>query len=198
MAKVINLNSDSGVYTSNSYLVLGEYNALADVNTLIDVGRDPTTIDKIKRINTGVGKKKIDQVIITHEHFDHIGLLAKIKEEFRPKAYAYNRSEYIDHAVRDGDKLKMGDLQCEIIHTPGHTHDSICVYCESEGILFSGDTPLQLATSSYYEDYYIETIGKLYELDIRAVYPGHGKPLYKGIRKMIEESLKNMKHSSSE
>ncbi len=196
--KIMNLNSGSKIYTSNSYLLLGDYNALVDVNTLIDAGRDPKIIDKIKEINTGVGKKKIDQVIITHEHFDHMGLVSRIKKEFRAKVYAFNKSEHVDHTVRDGDRMKMGDLECEIIHTPGHTHDSICIYCEPGGILFSGDTPLQITTSSFYEDYYIQTIEKLGELDIRAVYPGHGEPLFKGVRKMIKESLKNMKHSSSE
>jgi len=102
--KIINLTAHSRIYTGNVYLVLGNHNALADVNTLIDVGRDPQAISKLEQASTGVGKKRVDQVIITHEHYDHTGLLAEIKHEYQPKVYAYKKFEYVDYAVREGNK----------------------------------------------------------------------------------------------
>ena len=45
--KIINLTEKSTVYTANVYFILGNWNALPDVNTLIDVGRDPQIIEKI-------------------------------------------------------------------------------------------------------------------------------------------------------
>lgn len=194
--KVINLTAHSRIYTCNVYLVLGNHNAMADVNTLIDVGRDTEAISKLEQASTGVGKKRVEQVIITHEHYDHTGLLAEIKHEFQPRVYAYKKSEYVDYAVRDGKKITVGDCECEIIHSPGHTHDSICIYCEAEGILFSGDTSLDILTPGCYEEYYIRTLEKLRKKDIRVVYPGHGKPITKGVGKMILNSLKTVTMNS--
>ncbi|MBW2597443.1 MAG: hypothetical protein JRC55_01960 [Deltaproteobacteria bacterium] len=64
--KVINLTSSSNVYTSNVYFLLGDHNALDDVNTLIDVGRDPAVIDMIKHLDTGVGKKRVPRRSSSH------------------------------------------------------------------------------------------------------------------------------------
>ena len=189
--KIINLTAHSRIYTCNVYLVLGNHNALADVNTLIDAGRDPVAISNLKEASTGVGKKRVEQVIITHEHYDHAGLLAEIKREFQPRVYAYKKSKYVDYTVKGGEKLKVGDGECEIIHSPGHSHDSICIYCESEGILFSGDTSLDIITPGCYEEYYIRTLEALCKKDIRVIYPGHGEPMFKGVRKKIRDSLKN-------
>ncbi|MCD6455862.1 MAG: hypothetical protein J7K81_03615 [Methanophagales archaeon] len=63
--KIINLTAHSRIYTCNVYLVLGDHNALADVNTLIDAGRDPEAISNLKEASTGVGKKRVEQVIIS-------------------------------------------------------------------------------------------------------------------------------------
>ena len=71
--KIMNLTKNSKMYTSNVFLVLGAWKTVDDVNTLIDVGRDKSIIRKIENINTGLGKKKIDQVILTHSHSDHAG-----------------------------------------------------------------------------------------------------------------------------
>ncbi len=75
--------------------------------------------------------------------------------------YAYKKYEYVDYAVKDGEKIKVGDCECEIIHSPGHTYESICIYCEAEGILFSGDTSLYIITPGCYEEYYIRTLEEL-------------------------------------
>ena len=55
--KVINLTSNNRIYTSNVYFILGNHNALDDVNTLIDVGRDAAIINRIQYMDTGVAKK---------------------------------------------------------------------------------------------------------------------------------------------
>ncbi|HIJ58999.1 MAG TPA: hypothetical protein HPP56_00070 [Nitrospirae bacterium] len=62
--RIICLNKSKKIYSANPYLILGDWNTLDDVNTLIDVGTDDTIIEEIEQINTGVGKKRIDQVIL--------------------------------------------------------------------------------------------------------------------------------------
>ena len=59
------IQTKSMVYSSNVYLVLGDWSAIDDVNTLIDVGNDPAILEQISLAPTGVGKKPIEQVIFT-------------------------------------------------------------------------------------------------------------------------------------
>ena len=108
--KILNLTSDSKMYTSNVYLITGTWNAINDLNTLIDVGRDSSVIEKINNASTGVGKHRVEQVVLTHSHYDHASLLPQIKKTFKPEVYAYSSSlEGVDHLLKDGDMLKLKD-----------------------------------------------------------------------------------------
>ncbi len=194
--KIINLTHDSNIYTSNVYLLLGNSNAIDDVNTLIDVGRDPLIIEKIKRINTGVGKQKVEKVILTHGHYDHVDLLPAIKDEFRPEAFAFHLFDGVNHLLKDGQTLKLADRWFEIIHIPGHTGDSICLYCVQDGVLFSGDTSLIISTTdgSYMEDF-VSALTKIARRGIRTIYTGHGDPITVDVKKLIYLSLDNVRKS---
>jgi glyoxylase-like metal-dependent hydrolase (beta-lactamase superfamily II) len=192
--KVVYMNKNDTVYSSNVYLVLGGWNRLEDVNTLIDVGADGSIIGEIENAPTGVGKKKVDQIILTHNHFDHTINLGPIKEQYNAKVYAFSPGTYVDELLKDGQTIKIADRDFQVIHTPNHSSDSICLYCEEERVLFSGDTPLKIMSigGSYSNDF-IGTIEKLYELNIQTIYSGHDVPTKKGIRQMLERTLKNVK-----
>jgi len=194
--KIINLTRDSNIYTSNVYFLLGDRKGMDDVNTLIDVGRDPSIIEKIKRLNTGAGKQRVEKVILTHGHYDHVDLLPAIKDEFHAKAYAFHLFAGVNHLLTDGQTLKLADRCFEIIHTPGHTGDSICLYCEQDGVLFSGDTSLIISTTggSYMEDF-VEALKKVARREIRTIYPGHGEPITEDVKKLIYLSLDNVRKS---
>ena len=90
--KVFNLTESAEVYTSNVYLVRGSRNAIEDVNTLVDVGQDRGVLAKIANAPTGVGKTRVAQVILTHSHYDHAGMLGRVREEYHPICYAFSRS----------------------------------------------------------------------------------------------------------
>ncbi|MFH0999163.1 MAG: MBL fold metallo-hydrolase [Pseudomonadota bacterium] len=69
--KIVPILGKNNVYSSNVYTVMGDWKRIEDVNTLVDVGNDPSIIEVIGKMNMGVGKSKVEQVILTHDHFDH-------------------------------------------------------------------------------------------------------------------------------
>jgi len=163
-------------YSSNSYFIRGDMNSIHDKNILIDPGADLSIIHFLKNINGGVGKKKIDFLFITHQHFDHTLMTGKIIDLYPCISYAFKPGPYIHRTFKDKEVFKAGDTFMEVIHTPGHTQDSVCFYFPKERVLFSGDTPLIIRSEdSTYHRYYIETLEKLSQLKIDIIYPGHGK-----------------------
>lgn len=194
--KVVCCEGNNLKYTCKSYLVLGSWNSLQDINTLIDVGTDGSVIGEIEKINTGVGKRPVEQIIITHEHFDHAGGVKAMKSWCKAKVWAYKKFHGVDETLKDGQTLRMGDRQFEVIHMPGHSSDSICLYCREEEILFSGDAPLRIMTKggSYSGDF-IDALEKLMRCDITTIYPGHDKPIQGKVKDLIRTTLRNAKDS---
>lgn len=146
---------------------------------------------------------KMKYILLTHCHGDHIGGVNKIKEKYGGKILIHtkdavglkdisiNLSTHIglepialqeDARINDGDLLHVGNLEFQVIHTPGHTCGSISLYCEQEKMLFSGDTlfrgawgRVDLPTSSF-EDIISSITNKLIKLPADTiVYPGHRK-----------------------
>ncbi len=195
--KISNLRRDNGIYTSNVYLTSGSNNAIEDVNTLVDVGRDSGIISLIDTASTGVGKQRIAQVILTHAHFDHVSLLPQIQQHYTPTTMAFSSfMPNIDQLLKDGDQLRMGDRMFEVIHTPGHSKDSICLYCAEEGVLFAGDTQvINISGQGSFESDYLEALEKIASRSIRIIYPGHGEPLTNQCNRLIRESLLRIKQN---
>lgn len=195
--KVMNLSAKSKIYTSNVYLLTGDWNCIQDVNTLVDVGRDPNVIDEIYQASTGVGKTKVEKVILTHNHYDHTSLLPQIKTLFKPHVYAYSSSmEGVDTFVKGGERIKIADRMGEIIYSPGHSSDSICLYFEEEGILFAGDTPLIIhSPGNSYESGFIKALEYICRKNVNTIYFGHGSPLTQNCNEMLQETLQNVRKS---
>lgn len=193
--QIMNLTDPRGmVYSSNVYLIHGDWNAIEDVNCLVDVGNDPLVIDRIRKMPSRVGKKAVEQVILTHSHFDHAALLPKIREVFNPVVYAYSAFVGADVVLKDGQKLHCGDRELQVIHTPGHSDDSICLYCEADGTLFVGDTPVIIwSAEGSYEERYVRGLARLCEKDVRTIYFGHGNPVTVDAQTVLAESLKNVR-----
>ncbi|MDI6890714.1 MAG: MBL fold metallo-hydrolase [Thermodesulfovibrionales bacterium] len=184
-------------------LVVGPLEAncfiIADENTrealVIDPGDEPDRIlDLITENNF-----KIKYIVCTHAHFDHVGAVPEIKKEtgakiviHRDELDIYERTRDLaalwgyeldplpepDMFVSEGDKLEIGDLRLEVLHTPGHSPGGICLY--GEGILITGDT--LFAGSVGRTDFYggdVEKLKKSFKrlmslLDKVKVLPGHG------------------------
>ena len=82
-----------------------------------------------------------------------------------------------------GGMLSVGDRTIEIIHTPGHTMGSICLYVREEKVLFTGDTALGLGTVAISPPpsgdmgLYLESLRMLQRYDVELMLPGHGRPV---------------------
>lgn len=187
--KVSNLSTGATTYSCNAYLILGTWNALGDTNTLVDVGRDELLLKHLEQANTGVGKRRVEQVIITHAHYDHLSLLPKIEARYRPQIYAY--SESVEGALRlyGGERLVLGDEEFEVVHTPAHSQDSICLVGVKCGALFCGDTPLRVRDcDGSYGETFVNALARLMQFDVQVIYPGHGPAITTGARALLEET----------
>ena len=183
-------------YCANVYLIRGDWNRIDDVNTLIDVGNDPVVIEEIRETATGVGKTPVEQVILTHAHYDHAAFLPTIRELYDPVVYAQSPFAGADRVLSDGDMLRCGDRSFEVIHTPGHSNDSICLYCAEDGVLFAGDTPVLITSDDgSYEENFVFALQRLCRKDVKEIYFGHGDPLLDNCNALLRSSLRNVKGS---
>ena len=191
--KIVNLTENSVLYTSNAWYITGSWRALEDQTTLIDAGTDPVVLQRLTESDPGLGKRKLDQVILTHNHYDHTGNVPRLKDLFQPVVLAWSASRSdVDRQVVDGERIRIGERIFEVIHMPGHSQDSILLFNEEEGVLFSGDSPLVIRSDEgQYETDFVQVLERLTRLPIRIIYPGHGKPLEGHCRKILEQSLRH-------
>ena len=196
--RVIELTPKPSIYTCRSYLLLGDWNVLGDVNTLIDPGTDGSVIDQIEALSTGCGKVPVEQVILTHNHFDHAAGAEIFKQRYGARVYAWCDGKEVDELLRDGQIIKAGDEQLQVMHTPGHSSDSICLYNITHRILFSGDTQLRIRTAGgVFAPEYIETLKRVSTLRLDTVYSGHDEPITHNAEGIILETLRNVRNSKA-
>lgn len=118
-------------------------------------------------------------VINTHEHMDHTAGNEEIKSMFGSKVVAHQLSTTNqDTSVVDGDVVRVGKLDIHVIHTPGHSPDSICLLVGDKLLtgdtLFVGECGRTDLEGGNAEDMYHSLFDKLMKLDDNTeVYPGH-------------------------
>lgn len=141
----------------------------------------------------------VECIILTHGHFDHILALDELREKTGAKVLIHEDDEEllldpnkslmtwvgIDHGCKaadillhDGDKIKIGESELTVIHTPGHTRGSICLINGTD--MLSGDTLFRGNIGRY--DLYggdyntlMDSLHKLSQMTVDyKVYPGHG------------------------
>ena len=194
--KIIPLKKSASVYSCNSYLILGDWNRIQDVNTIIDPGTDDFILKEIEQLSTGVGKLAVAQVILTHNHFDHNGGVKALKNRYGARVLAFVDGPGVDELLRDGQFIRSGDDLLEVLHTPGHSTDSICLYAPTAQALFSGDTQIQLREpGDVYSPEYLYGLQKIAGRKIGTVYSGHDEPLTGTVLESIFKSVANVRNS---
>lgn len=110
---------------------------------------------------------------------------------FEPHRYAISPAP-ATVALEDGDTIDLGDMTLRVLHMPGHTPGSVCLFNEADGSLFSGDVIyddvlLDELPESDVADY-VSSMLRLRALPVKIVYPGHGDP-FDGdrMRQVIDE-----------
>ena len=183
-------------FDSNIYVILGEKTTIVDTGTGL---HSKEVVEDIKKL---VDPATINQIIITHEHFDHCGGIKKIFEitDGKAKIMAHGdasekiergESEFakmlggimpkmsVDIKLKDGNTIIVGDETFDVLHTPGHTPGCICLYSKTSKSLISGDTVFSHGSFGRYDfpggDAYLlkQSIERLAKLDIINLYPGH-------------------------
>jgi hydroxyacylglutathione hydrolase len=103
---------------------------------------------------------KVEKILLTHSHWDHIADVRAIQEETGAPCYVHPLDApnmetpgsdglllrvpilpvHPDHLLEEGEIIKVGPLSIEVIHTPGHSPGGVCFYVASEDLLIAGDT----------------------------------------------------------
>ncbi|MGQ4556152.1 MBL fold metallo-hydrolase [Halobellus sp. GM3] len=178
-----NLASGVQAFTSNVFLVTGETTALVDTGANFDVvARVESALES--HLGDAEAATGLDRVYLTHTHPDHVENLPAIRDAFGVETWGHDTdSEYVDHAVADGETVQIGDDTYEALHTPGHKPDHLCLFSRSTGVCFAGDlvfanggfgrTDLpggDRATIIESIDYLRDTVGE----DLSVLHVGHG------------------------
>lgn len=122
-------------------------------------------------------------VVLTHHHADHAeaaGWAAAWGADLLAFSPRLIRAE--SAALRDGDVLERAGVRLEVIHTPGHASDHLCLRVGASGAVLTGDHVLGRGTSVVaWPDgdmaAYVASLRRLSEVDATVLYPGHGPEL---------------------
>ena len=177
-------------------------------SVLVDAGVTPMAVKPYR--------DTIDTIVLTHCHFDHTAHIKEIAHMCKAKV-AIHRADATglldelrclsmhfgasapgivpDIMLAEGDRI--GTLR--VLHTPGHTPGSICLYAEEDRVLISGDTVFTDGGFGRYDflggsrQDLARSLDRLTGLDVEGLYPGHGMPVDSGGKLHIAAAQQLMK-----
>ncbi len=125
--------------------------------------------------------KKLDFILNTHHHDDHVGGNMDLKKKYNSKivcsSYDESRIPGVDVKKSDGDRFSLGETDFKIIHIPGHTLGHIAFYSEKTNVIFVGDTLFSLGCGRIFEGTFEQMFASLEKIKNLSkntmVYCGH-------------------------
>ena len=175
---------------------------------LVDAGVPPMAIKPYK--------DEIDTIILTHCHFDHTARVKEIASMCKAKVAIHKNDArgLIDDiqslsmhfgarspGIAPDIVLAEGDIigELTVLHTPGHTPGSICLFSERDLVLISGDTVFSDGCFGRHDFpggsrmELARSLNRLSLLDVEGLYPGHGEPVEQGGSRHIAAAQELMK-----
>ncbi|MBP8644601.1 MAG: MBL fold metallo-hydrolase [Syntrophobacteraceae bacterium] len=190
--------------SSNIYLLAGE-----DL-VIVDPGNDYTAYMEL--FDTRYSPEAVKKVVLTHGHRDHSMGVFELLRAY-PGIQKRGGFELVMHEagppelkevprqfgclvteVRGGETLRLGQAEWEVVYTPGHTIDGICLVHAPSKTAFTGDMvqPHLMAEPDKNAGgdlrHYLYGIKKLLKKDIENILPGHGSPVAAIGRRIVEET----------
>ncbi len=154
---------------------------------------------------------KVKQIVVTHAHIDHVGgamrlkrmtgapillnqndaaLLKMLNTQAAWMGMEIPEPVKVDQDLKSGDRVQAGELGATVIHTPGHTEGSVCLYFEAQQKLIAGDTLFagSIGRTDLPGGSYDKIMRSLHESilalpDDVEVTPGHGPMTYIGVER---------------
>ncbi|MBX3045330.1 MAG: MBL fold metallo-hydrolase [Candidatus Kapabacteria bacterium] len=146
---------EAGPVATIGYLVIDKKSRSA---AIVDAPLESTTY-----FNSLIEERrlKIEAIFLTHTHWDHIADCAKLARLTKAPVYVHEDdlhrlTEPMNHTIiplpfkiesvneyvitKNKDKINIGNLVFEVLHTPGHTEGGVCYVEHSKGVIFAGDT----------------------------------------------------------
>jgi glyoxylase-like metal-dependent hydrolase (beta-lactamase superfamily II) len=195
-------------FSSNIYVIGGDY------LTIVDPGNDYTAYMDLFSLD--YEPAAIRKIVLTHGHQDHAMGIFELLRSY-PSVFDNEGLELILHEaappqlkempkeagcrvteLRGGETLELSGFEWEVIYSPGHTIDGVCLYHSPTRTLFSGDMVMPHAIGSPDEtaggslDHYLFSMRSLLKRDIENILPGHGGPVAVEARKVIEETYEGV------
>jgi glyoxylase-like metal-dependent hydrolase (beta-lactamase superfamily II) len=203
-----------GGFDCNHYLVLTDEEAL-----LVDAGTGLATEATRKRIDEHLEGRSLDRIYLTHWHHDHVGGAPALAEaldaelwmpaseavavrEGRADLTMGDRfgAEQRAHPVTDVEPpttLTVGDVELDVIETPGHTAGHTSLWHEPSATLLAGDAVFSQGSFGRVDlptgdaDAMLSTLERLAELGVDRLYPGHMDPVEGSADRHVEMALSN-------
>lgn len=187
-----------------AYIVLGKQIGIVDTGA---AGYQQGLVDALAAL--GKIPSDVAWVVNTHEHPDHIGgndfFRTQGKPQFACHAQAVRWIENLDvqyrerpiygfeqlagkairvtRVLQDGDEIDLGEVTLRVVHTPGHSPGSICLYCPTEGVLITADAIPPVGGLPLYSDLTAtrQSLQRLLTLpNVRTLYCSHSEKPFTG------------------